>query len=191
MNKGTAALLILAMVLGTWVGCSSTIEEYDSDQRVLTRKFGPQDLKDLGGKLMDKLEKRNDDWMENRPTIALADIRNNTDRPGLNKQPFFDEIETSLFDMNKFDLIDHRESMKLLEEAAFGQSDQFDASQAVKLGKALRAHFIMWGDVSVLDDVGADGAAIKEYRLSLTITEVETQKMVYRATETAKVRAVR
>ena len=42
---------------------------------------------------MEKLDQRNDEWMASRPTIALADIRNNTDRPGLNKQPFFDEIE--------------------------------------------------------------------------------------------------
>lgn len=188
MKKGTIVLLAFALI---FTACKSTIEEFDEDERVLTRKFGPDDLRMLSAKLMTELDAFRGDWMRGSPTLAIADFRNNTDQPGLEKQVFFDQIETDLFKMNKFDLMDHQETQALLKEAGYHLSDQFDNSHAIEVGKAIRARYIMWGDISLSSDIGADGSAIKQYRLSLKVTDVETHRIVYRDTATAKVKAVR
>ena len=186
MNKSTFVILIFALM---FAACKSTITEYD--ERVLTRKFGPDDLRMLSARLMESLDGFHGDWMRGAPTLAVADFRNNTDQPGLEKQVFFDEIETALFRMNRFDLIDHQETQSLLKEAGYHLSDQFDNSHAIEVGKAIRARYIMWGDIGLSADIGGDGSQIKQYRLSLKVTDVETHRIVYRDTATAKVKGVR
>jgi hypothetical protein len=189
MNKGL--LILIVLVLGL-VGCKSNeIEVYDEGTEIVTRKFGPSDLEKLGGRLMEKLEASEEEWMADMPRLAIVDIRNDTDKPGLNKQPFFDVIETAMFRMKKFDLIDYQNTKMLLEEQGYQRFDAFDNSKAVELGKALRAAYVMWGDVSVSSDVGEGGRAIKRYRLSLRVTEVETHRIVYRDYEAAQLRGVK
>jgi hypothetical protein len=140
---------------------------------------------------MERLRNSYESWMRDRPTLAIADFRNKTDKPGLNKQPFFDEMETALFRMDRFDLIDHRETERLLREAGYQQSDLFDETEAVKMGKAVRARYILWGDVSVDHDATGAGDMVKQYRLSLKITDVETHRIVYRDVARAKRKIVR
>ena len=188
MRRG---LLIAVVAALFFAGCSSTIEEYDEGTRVVTRKFGPSDLEELGRKLMTKLEKCNLPWTKNMPRVAIIDFKNATDKPGLNKQPFYDVIETAMFEMNKFDLIDYENAKALLKEAGYQHFDAFDSSKAAELGKALRAQYVMWGDISVASDIDADGRTVKQYRLSMKITDVETHRIVYRASEAARLKAVK
>jgi hypothetical protein len=188
MRKG---LVLLTLLVVGFVGCTATIEEFDEGTRIATRKFGPSDLVDLGGRVVVKLDKCTLPWTQNMPRLAIIDFRNATDMPGLNKQPFFDVIETGMFDMNKFDLLDYENSKMLLKEAGYQQFNAFDNSKAVELGKALRAKYVMWGDISVASDIGGDGRAIKQYRLSVKITDVATQRIVYKISEAAKLKAVK
>lgn len=188
MKKGIVFVLFLAL---GFAGCESTIEEYDEGTRIVTRKFGPSDLEDLGSRLMTKLAKCKLPWTQNMPRVAIIDFRNDTDKPGLNKQPFFDVIETAMFEMGRFDMIDYENSQMLLKEAGYSRFDAYDNSKAVELGKALRAKFVMWGDISVASDIDGDGRTVKQYRLSMKVTEVETHRIVYKATEAAKLKAVR
>jgi len=189
MNKG---LLIVFCLTTLFLGCcGKTITVYDEGTEIATRKFGPSDLEKLGKGLMDKLRNCNDEWTRGMPRVAIIDFRNDTDKPGLNKQPFFDVIETGMFDMRKFDLIDYENSKMLLEEAGYQRMDAFDNNQAVELGKALRARYVTWGDISLSSDVDAEGRALKRYRLSLKVTDVETHRIVFRATEAAQLKAVR
>jgi hypothetical protein len=154
-------------------------------------KFGPQDLADLGGRLMDRLRNREIAWGPKRPTLALADIRNTTDQPGLNKEPFFDLIETDLSDMNRFDLKDHRDTRALLEEAGIQNSIAFRDEHAVRMGRAVRARFLLWGGVSLLATPASGGEILKQYSLSLKVTDVETHSIVYRDVATTEIRTVR
>ncbi len=186
MNKRFFTILFLVIAIAA---CSPRIQKIDGE--VLTAKFGPQDLANLGGKLMERLQSSDRDWMKGKPRVAISDFRNKTDKPGLNKQPFFDVIETAMWRMDKFDLIDHQETKELIREAGFQQSDMFDNNMAVQLGKAIRARYIMWGDISYGSDVDAGGRLIKQYRLSFKVTDVETHRIVYRDTEAASMKAVR
>ncbi len=187
MKKVLALFILLAIA---FAGCKSSIEVFEEGTTVVTRKFGPSDLEKLGGRLMQRLKESKLSWLSGKPRVAILDFRNKTDKPGLNKQPFFDEIETAMFSMNKFDLIDYQETKKLLDEAGYQQSDVFDNNTAVAMGKAVRVRYVMWGDVSVSSDIGADNRMIKQYRLSLKITDVETHKIAYRDTEKALLKAV-
>ncbi len=190
MKKGIVFFLAVTISLG-FVGCKGTIEEFDEGTRIVTRKFGPSDLEELGTRLMTKLDKCRLEWTKNTPRLAIIDFKNDTDKPGLNKQPFFDVIETAMFEMGRFDLIDYENSQMLLKEAGYSRFDAFDNSKAVELGKALRAQYVMWGDISVASDIGGDNRTIKQYRLSMKVTDVETHRIVYKATEAAKLKAVR
>ena len=106
MNKGL--LILIVLVLGL-VGCKSNeIEVYEEGTEITTRKFGPSDLEKLGTKLMEKLDASDEEWIADTPRLAIIDFRNDTDMPGLNKQPFFDVVETAMFRMKKFDLIDYQ-----------------------------------------------------------------------------------
>lgn len=186
MKTGTVLFILLPLVL---FGCNS-IEEFDDDERVVTRKFGPSDLKELGSELMDRLEASKEDWMKDKPRLAIADFRNKTDKPGLNKQPFFDVIETALFRMKRFKLIDHQETRQLIEEVRFQGSDHYNSETAARMGRAIGAKFIMWGDISSIVDTDGSGRQIKQYRLSLKVTCVETHDIVYRDFADAKMKAV-
>lgn len=188
MKKGIALFLLLALGL---TGCQATIEEYDDGTRIVTRKFGPSDLEDLGSGLMAKVAKCKLPWTQNTPRLAIIDFRNETDMPGLNKQPFFDVIETAMFEMGKFDLIDYENAQVLLKEAGFKTNDLYDNDKVVAAGEAMRAQFVMWGDISVTSDIGADNSTVKQYRLSMKVTDVATHRIVYKASEAAKLKAVR
>jgi len=157
--------------------------EEHKDSMVVTQEFGPSDLKTLGRKLVERLSDNDLPWMQNMPTLAILDFRNKTDKPDLNKQPFFDEIETAMFYMNKFDLIDYQETQRLLKQVGYQQSDAFDFQTAVKMGEAVRARYVMWGDVSVADHRVKD--AWKWYSLSLNVTDVESHRIIYRDKEMA------
>lgn len=176
---------------GLLVACTPAIREIDDDERVLTRKFGPDDLQELARELMRKLELSAFAMTPGQPRVAVAEIRNHTDQPGLNKQPIFDVIESSISRMGRFVLIDHRETQKLMEEAGYQQTDLFDSGEAVKLGRAVRARFLIWGDVSLQSDIMEDASVLKQYRLSLKITDVETHRVVFRETATTRKKAVR
>jgi hypothetical protein len=184
-------MAIALLLAACFAGCSSSIEVYDEGTEIVTRKFGPSDLEKLGGRLMERLKTSTLEWTQGMPKVAIADFRNNTDKPGLNKQSFFDVIETEMFRMNKFDLIDHQNTKALLNEAGYQRHDAFDNSQAVEMGKALRAHYVMWGDISLSSDIDAKNRAVKRYRLSLKVTSVETHQIVYRDTEAALLKAVK
>jgi len=188
MKKGIVLFLLLTLGL---IGCQSAIEEYDDGTRIVTRKFGPSDLEDLGSRLMAKVAKCKLPWTQNTPRLAIIDFRNETDKPGLSKQPFFDVIETAMFEMGKFDLIDYENAQMLLKEAGFSRFDAYDNNKAVELGKALRAQFVMWGDISVASGIDGDNRTIKQYRLSMKVTDVATHRIVYKASEAAKLKAVR
>ena len=177
MKKGMTGILLLALLLApVFTGCSNTIEVYDEGTVIVTRKFGPSDLEKLGDRLMERLKNENLDWMQGNPKLAIVDFRNNTDMPGLNKQPFFDKIETEIFRMGMFDLIDYENTKMLLDEAGYQRFDAFNEAEAVKMGEALRAHIVLWGDISLASDVDAEGRAVKQYRLSLKVTSVETDE---------------
>ncbi len=193
MKQGTtiAFCFTAAVMAFVLLGCSSTIEEFDEGEKVLTRKFGPSDLENLGNDLMQRLSASRGDWMRGMPRLAIVDFRNTTDMPGMSKTPFFSAIETSLFQMNKFDLIDYENAKYLLKEAGYQRFDAFNNETAVKLGQALRARYVMWGDISVSKDVGAEGRAIKQYNFALKVTDVETHRIVYRDNAKARIKAVK
>jgi len=90
--------------------CTSAIVVHDRSEVVVTRKFGPSDLTSLAAKLMKELDNCHDDWTKSKPTLAIADIYNDTDKPGLNKQPIFDEFGSAIYKMKKFNLINHRKT---------------------------------------------------------------------------------
>ncbi|MEW6744717.1 MAG: hypothetical protein AB1486_18345 [Planctomycetota bacterium] len=186
MSRTAIAFLVLSLGVA---GCKSAgIEEVDS---ALTTKFGPTDLAKLGGELMDRIGKATEPWMEGKPTLAIADFRNTTDQPGLNKAPFYNKVETELFRMKRFDLKDHQTTEQLLKEAGFQQSSVFSDEQAAQMGKAARAHFLMWGDISLIESTDAEGALVKQYSLALKVTDVETHSIVYRDVAEQKIKVVR
>jgi len=84
-----------------------------------------------------------------------------------------------------------RKTKELLDESKLHLSPQFDNRAAIEVGQVLRAHYILWGDVSSSIDVGADYEEVKQYRLSINITDVETHEIVFHATATASVKSVR
>ncbi len=186
MRIGTALFILLSLVL---FGCNS-IHEYDEDDRVTTRKIGPTDLKELGEQLNEDLRASDKPWMEGRPTLAIAEFRNITDKPGLNKQPFIDVIQDALYEMDRFDLIEYQRTKELIEEKGIQDSDHYDKKSAARMGKAIGAKYIMWGDISSMVDTGGRGRQIKQYSLTIRIVSVELHRIVYYKTVKTKIKAV-
>jgi curli biogenesis system outer membrane secretion channel CsgG len=144
-----------------------------------------------------------------RHRMAVVRFENKARHPGVPVAAIEDLLTSSLFETNRFDLIERRDLEAVLAELKLGQSkvkstgNQMDTGgdtpghyvtteSAPKLGRLLGAQYLVFGSINTWNpekrrqSTGVGGRTVAEVVISIRVIDVETSGVVYSRRFTAE-----
>ena len=115
------------------------------------------------------------------PKIFIGEVENNTSEDSFPISALNNKILDKFFEDGNFDVIDQKNRKKLLEEVKYQNSGMVKESDIKSIGKASGADLIMFGEV-IMDEKRMGGQTLKEYTLSIKLTDIESGDEISRAT---------
>lgn len=115
------------------------------------------------------------------PKIFIGEVENNTSEDSFPIAALNNKILDKFFETGDFDVIDQKNRKKLLEEIKYQNSGMVKESDIKSIGKASGADIILFGEV-IMDEKRMGGQTLKEYTLTIKLTEIESGDEISRAT---------
>ena len=115
------------------------------------------------------------------PKIFIGEVENNTSEDSFPIGALNNKILDKFFENGDFDVIDQKNRKKLLEEIKYQNSGMVKESDIKSIGKASGADLIMFGEV-IMDEKRMGGQTLKEYTLTIKLTDIESGDEISRAT---------
>lgn len=110
-------------------------------------------------------------------SIAIYPIKNETsEHVGPQLQALLSDMETTLVNDRKLDVIDHERQAELLKELKIQQSDYYDETRAVEIGKRLGVEYFLTGKVYDSAERTSDVRRV-QYFVFMQVVSVETGRI--------------
>ncbi|MBR2141301.1 MAG: hypothetical protein IJ853_02995 [Rickettsiales bacterium] len=114
------------------------------------------------------------------PKIFIGEVENQTSEDNFPIQALNNKLLNEFFDSGEFDLISVKDRDRILKEIKYQNSGMVKQSDIKSIGKASGADLILSGEV-VMEDKRLGGKTLKEYSLSIRLTDIESGEEVSRA----------
>jgi uncharacterized protein (TIGR02722 family) len=116
---------------------------------------------------------------ENRPTVAVLPIRNDTsEHIDSALDSLISDVETVLVNGGHVHVISHENQGSLIEEVKRQQTDAFDQSTVSQWGRQIGARYFVTGKIFANDE-RSDNERRVQYSLFMQILEAETGEVVF------------
>jgi uncharacterized protein (TIGR02722 family) len=116
---------------------------------------------------------------ENRPTIAVLPIRNETtEHIDSALQSLISDVETTLINGGHVRVISHENQKALMDEVARQQSGAFDQSHVAQWGRQIGARYFVTGKIFSVDERRDDERRV-QYSLFMQVLEAETGDILF------------
>jgi len=162
------------------------------DNQAMGTGLDRRDLQKMGNELLTMMQTSPliQRWQgENRPSIAVLPIRNETSEhidSGLSA--LISDIETSLINSGVVRVISHENQAALMEEIRQQSTDAFNPQQVAQWGQQIGARYFVTGKVFTTDERMSDERRV-QYYLFLQVIDVQTGEILWQ-NKTAVTKAI-
>ena len=176
-----ALLFIFAVPI---IACRSSVRTVDPSEDVeYSAAYGYRDLQRLSAEMAGRILQTSIAKEEKPPVMLIFGIDNRTDEH-IDTKALADAIRNDLLKSGKFQFINEAVRQKLQAEMAYQSQGYITPETRVKFGKQIGAKYILSGSlVSItqkqLKQVRVKKKSLKYYRLTLEITDIDTNLIVW------------
>ncbi len=141
-------------------------------------RFSDTDLRMMADKMVQSLIQVPEISTAELPKYLWINQIKNSTSEFINADSIGDKIMVALLKTGKFNIIDRKQNESIIREIKLGQSGFVNQDQALKIGQALNANYILAGE---LDSIRKETRtqSLSYYKLTLKLTNCETTAIVW------------
>lgn len=184
-----AAGLLATGLVATACGPSQQVTRIDMDEEVdLTGRWNERDARMVTDSLMSDALSHH--WLEQytleqdeEPVIIVGTVRNET-MEHIDTEVITNALETQMMDTGRVDFVADPDTREQIREERLDQQQYADPESAARLASETGADLMLNGSINAIyDETEAGDRQSVYYSVSLQLTDLETNRVVWRGTE--------